>query len=108
MRAEDFLGRRVAGYRIEAVIGTGTMTVVYRALDMRRDQKVALKILFPLPGDDEVRTRFLREVAVAQRLDHPGIVPVLNVGEVERQPFLVMPLIDGGNAGRTIAGCWPA
>ena len=111
MRAEDLIGQTIDRYRMEAIIGTGGLTVVYRAVEIdpagtagpatattgAAAPVVAVKVLFSPPGGAEVRARFQREAELVQRLDHPGIVPVLAVGEADGRAYLVMPLLSGGS-----------
>ena len=62
-------GAAVAGYRIEAVLGHGSMGTVYSALDTALDRRVALKMLTPeLCRDERFRERFLRESKIAASL----------------------------------------
>jgi serine/threonine protein kinase len=70
-------GTTIAGYRIEAVLGHGSMGTVYSALDASLDRRVALKVLTPeLARDERFRDRFLRESKLAASLEHPHIVPI--------------------------------
>src|SRR6266498_1335410 len=78
------LGTELAGYRIEALLGRGGMSVVYRAEDLRLKRKVALKLLAPqLAEDERFRERFLRESELAASIDHPHVIPIYEAGEVE-------------------------
>lgn len=71
------IGREVAGYQIEDIIGKGGMAVVYLALDPRLNRRVALKILNPLLGeDDRFRQRFVLESRTVASIDHPNIIPI--------------------------------
>ena len=65
------IGRLISGrYRIEAVVGTGGMAVVYRALDMETDRTVAIKVLRPeYDSDMEFVRRFSREAEAAAAVD---------------------------------------
>lgn len=87
-------------YELRALLGEGGSARVYRALDARLDREVAVKVLHPhLPEGD--RARFLREVRTLARLTHPGVVPVLDLGETEEEAsapraFFTMPLLTGG------------
>jgi serine/threonine-protein kinase len=79
---------------IEAMIGQGGMGAVFRAHDTRLRRLVALKVLtgsFPT----EARALLLREARIAATLNHPNIVMVFDVGEVEGVPFMAMELLDG-------------
>jgi eukaryotic-like serine/threonine-protein kinase len=63
-------------YRIERELGRGGMAVVYLAHDLRHDRPVALKVLHPELAQTLGTERFLREVKLAARLQHPHIVSV--------------------------------
>jgi serine/threonine protein kinase len=87
-----------AGYEIECEVGSGGMGVVYRARDVALDRLVALK--FVQGGHPAALARFAHEARVTARLQHPGIPPVYEVGELsDGRPFLAMKLI----RGRTLA-----
>ena len=95
----DFeVGSQIAGYRLEEQIGRGGMAVVYRALDLRLDRHVALKILAPgLALDDAFRQRFIRESRAAAAVDHPHIIPVFEAGEADGVLFIAMRYVHGGD-----------
>lgn len=84
------------GYEIEGELGRGGMGVVYRARDRALGRRVALKILAPhLTGDPRSLARFRREASTVAALDHPGIVEIYSVGEVEGRSFFAMELVRG-------------
>jgi tRNA A-37 threonylcarbamoyl transferase component Bud32 len=90
------IGTELAGYRIEALLGRGGMSVVYRADHARLKRKVALKLLAPeLAEDERFRERFLRESQLAASLDHPNVVPVYDAGEVEGLLYIAMRYVPG-------------
>jgi serine/threonine-protein kinase len=90
-------GGRVAGYRIEALIGRGAMAEVYRARD-DAGRLVALKLLDAASANDErFRRRFLRESELAASLDHPHIVPTLGSGEDGGRLYLAMEYVEGAD-----------
>jgi protein kinase-like protein len=97
----DHLRDRVASavgdrYLVEAELGRGGMSVVYRALDRRLHRRVAVKVLPPeLAFNAEVRERFLREAQTAAQLSHPSIVPIYTVDEREGVVYFVMALVEG-------------
>ncbi len=79
------------------------MAVVYRALDVRHDRMVALKALNREVAAALGKERFLFEIRVAARLNHPHIVALHDSGEFEGLLYYVMPLIDGPNLREYLA-----
>jgi serine/threonine-protein kinase len=78
------IGTVFAGYRVEALLGRGGMSVVYQAEHIRLGRKVALKVLAaPLAHDESYRERFVRESQRAADLDHPNVIPIYDAGELE-------------------------
>ncbi|MFF3332504.1 serine/threonine-protein kinase [Streptomyces sp. NPDC002888] len=97
-RPAELIGRRVAGYRVEAEIGRGGMAVVYRARDLRLDRTVALKLLAPeLARNDTFRQRFTHESRVAAAIDHPHIVPIYEAGETDGVLYIAMRYVSGSD-----------
>ena len=83
-------------YRVERPLGHGGMARVDLARDVELDRLVAVKVLADsLVGDAELRERFVREGRLAARLAHPNVVAVLDAGEVDGLPFIVMEYVDG-------------
>jgi serine/threonine protein kinase len=90
------IGSQIAGYRLMEQIGRGGMAVVYRAMDLRLDRPVALKILAPeLARDEAFRHRFIRECRAAAAVDHPCIIPVFDAGEASGVLFIAMRYVSG-------------
>ncbi len=89
-------GTIVDRYRITEVLGTGSMGIVYRAIDERLGRSVALKIP-DLRGHerDSFLKRFESEARVAAGLAHPSLCPILDFGTHDDQPFLTMPVLPG-------------
>jgi eukaryotic-like serine/threonine-protein kinase len=86
------------GYTVERELGRGGMALVYLARDRKHDRPVAIKILRPEIVAGEVAQRFLREIQILARLQHPHILALLDSGstdEVPPRPFYVMPYVDG-------------
>ncbi len=84
-------GERVGRFELVAAVGHGAFSTVYKARDPDLDRVVAVKV--PRPGrlaDPHARARFAREARSAAQLHHPGIVPVLEVGQVGDTPFVVL------------------
>jgi YVTN family beta-propeller protein len=101
--ADSRIGSELAGYRIEALIGSGGMGVVYRAHDLALDRDVALKLLAPHLADDvSFRERFLTESRVAASLEHPNVVPIHDAGEIDGQLYIAMRLVEGSDLKKVL------
>jgi serine/threonine protein kinase len=83
-------------YRVDELLGSGGMALVYRGHDAKLQRPVAIKLLADnLSGDDTFRRRFVREARTVARLTHPNVVRIYDVGEVEGRPYFVMELVEG-------------
>lgn len=82
-------------YELEELIGQGGMGEVWRGRDLRAHRPVAVKILAPQVAGLASRERFAREARAAARVVHPNVVTVLDVGEQDARPYLVMELLTG-------------
>jgi serine/threonine protein kinase len=83
-------------YRLGERIGQGGMGEVFAAHDLRLDREVALKLLrADLAERDGMRERVLAEARLAARLTHPHVVAVLDTGEHDDRPFVVMERLPG-------------
>ncbi len=92
-----------AHYELDTEIGRGGMGIVYRARDRRLKRQIAIKILPPeLAFRGEIRSRFLREAETAASLNHPHIVDIYTVDEVEGLVFFVMAYISGDNLAKRL------
>jgi len=90
-------------YELDCEIGRGGMGVVYRAKDRRLKRTVAIKVLPPeLAFRSEIKTRFLREAETAAQLNHPNIVDIYAVDEVEGIVYFVMAYITGDNLAKRL------
>ena len=99
----DLTGRRLGDFEILDPIGRGGMGVVYRARQISLGRDVAVKVIHAgsLAGE-ELRSRFRLEAAAAARLEHPGIVPILDFGCDDGLDWLAMRLIDGPTLSEVI------
>jgi hypothetical protein len=89
-------GATLAGYRIDGLVGSGGMGVVYEATQLSLNRTVALKVLAPhLSNDPGFRERFRREAQVQAALEHPHIVTVYEAGESDEGLFIATRLIRG-------------
>jgi serine/threonine protein kinase/Tfp pilus assembly protein PilF len=82
-------------YRIERELGAGGMATVYAARDLKHDREVALKVLRPELSAALGVERFLREVRITARLDHPHILTLIDSGEAAGFLFYVLPYVKG-------------
>ncbi|MBK6422442.1 MAG: protein kinase [Gemmatimonadetes bacterium] len=96
----DPLAQRLAAalgdrYRIEGQAGQGGMATVYRARDLKHDRAVAIKVLRAELSAAIGGPRFLQEIEVSARLQHPHIVPLYDSGEADGILYYVMPFVEG-------------
>src|SRR5213078_4071485 len=91
------LGTTLSGrYRLEARIGSGGMSTVYRALDETLQRQVAIKLLNrEVASDSDQLERFRREARAVAQLSHPHIVGVIDAGEDEGRPYIVFEYVEG-------------
>src|SRR6187549_1014266 len=83
-------------YRIVSKIGAGGMGEVYLAQDTKLDRKVAIKFLNDdFSKDGEKLKRFIQEAKAASALNHPNILTVYEIGEVDSKHYISTELIDG-------------
>ncbi|MEO7199266.1 MAG: serine/threonine-protein kinase [Dokdonella sp.] len=96
---EQVVGR----YRLRGEIARGGVGIVYRAWQTDLKREVALKMLLParLETTDALE-RFRREAELMASLDHPGILPVYDVGDHDGLPYFSMKLAEGGNLAQRI------
>ena len=84
-------------YAIEREIGQGGMATVYLARDVKHDREVALKVLRPELAAVLGAERFLNEIRITARLDHPHILTLIDSGAVEGALYYVVPYVRGGS-----------
>ncbi|MFL5516530.1 MAG: serine/threonine-protein kinase, partial [Gemmatimonadales bacterium] len=82
-------------YAVERTLGQAGMATVWLARDLRYNRQVALKVLDAAPADRMGAERFLREIELAARLQHPHIVSVYDSGETAGRLWFTMPYIEG-------------
>ena len=86
----------ISHYRIISKLGSGGMGEVYLAQDTTLDRKVAIKFLNEeFSKDSDKLKRFIQEAKAASGLNHPNILTVHEIGEVEGKNYLATELIDG-------------
>ena len=99
-------GTTVGGFRIEESLGRGGMGEVYLARQLSMDRDVALKILpVELTRDENLVRRFLHEVRMAARLEHPHVVRAYEAGEDSGVHYLAMSYVKGKTLADLLARC---
>lgn len=82
---------QIPGYHIERILGQGGMATVYLGVQEKLEREVAIKILEPeMFKDLQYLQRFLNEARTASQLNHPNIITIHDVGQVENHCFIVM------------------
>jgi len=82
-------------YRIERPLGEGGMAFVYLGTDIKHDRQVAIKVLKPELAASLGAERFLREIQITAKLQHPNILPLYDSGEADGLLYYVMPFVVG-------------
>jgi WD40 repeat protein/tRNA A-37 threonylcarbamoyl transferase component Bud32 len=102
------IGDTIHHYCLKELLGQGGMSSVYLAYDTHLEREVAVKIIrediFGSAVIDDLRKRFEREAKALARLTHANIVPVIDYGEFEGIPYLVMPYLPGGSLKTKLTG----
>ena len=92
-------------YELLCELGRGGMGVVYKARQVKLNRLVALKMLgTTLAVEPETLFRFQLEGEAIARLQHPNLVQIFEVGNIEGMPFLAMELVDGGSLEERLDG----
>lgn len=103
MNVADSAGQSLGEYELLEVIGQGGMAVVYRARQARIDRDVAVKVIIPpYSTHPKLVKRFEDEARAVAKMQHPHILPVLDVGVSQNQPFMVMSYVSGGTLTQRI------
>jgi serine/threonine-protein kinase len=101
---EALVGKTIAGrYLLRSLLGHGGMGAVYEGEQLNIGKKVAIKFVDPeFATDEQIRTRFAREAKAMSTIESPHIVSVLDAGNEEGRPYLVMELLRGEDLGQRL------
>src|SRR5258707_11535117 len=95
----------IPGYEVLAVLGRGGHGIVYRARHLKLKRVAALKMLltgeYASPAE---LARFMREAEAIAALQHPNIVQIYDVGEVDGRPYFTMEFVGGGSLAQKLGG----
>ena len=91
------VGTQLSGrYRLDAQVGAGGMSTVYRAFDTLLERRVAIKLMHrDIAGDTDQLERFRREARAVAQFSHPHIVGVIDAGEEDGRPYIVFEYVEG-------------
>src|ERR671917_556940 len=83
-------------FRLEEKVGSGGMSSVYRAFDPTLERRVAIKMMHrDISDDPDQLERFRREARAVARLNHPHVVTVIDFGEDDGRPYIVLEFVEG-------------
>jgi serine/threonine-protein kinase len=102
-QAQSLVGEKLGSFRIESVVGSGAMGVVYRATNEKTGRVAAVKVVsaeFAQGG--KIRDRFEREAEILQQFRHANIVRFLAVGRFRGTSYLAMEFVDGSTLEKII------
>jgi serine/threonine-protein kinase len=102
------VGATVAGrYRLNENIGHGGMSMVFRATDMELGEEIALKVFTQLISEEEIDTRFKRELKLSRQLSHPNIIRLFDIGLYFGLRYITMELLSGTDLSKRISASSP-
>jgi serine/threonine protein kinase len=108
----SLIGQTIAHYHIVEQLGEGGMAIVYKAFDTHLERDVAVKVIrtdqFAPAILEKILKRFEREAKLLAKLSHPNIVGVIDYGEYENIPYLVMEYLPGGTLKECLGKPIPA
>ena len=102
-RPESFIGKEFDGYRIDSILGTGGMGIVFKATQIELERQVALKIINPsLAQDDSFWHRFKAEAHALAKIHHPNIVVIYNFRPSDQGFYIAMEYVSGNTLAKYI------
>jgi eukaryotic-like serine/threonine-protein kinase len=107
----SLIGQTLGHYHIISQLGEGGMATVYKAFDTHLERDVAIKVIrtdqFAPSILERILKRFEREAKLLGKLSHPNIVNVIDYGEYENIPYLVMEYLPGGTLKQMLGKPYP-
>jgi len=104
----DALPTQIGKYKIQELVGEGAMGTVYRATDSVLGRTVAIKVMnAAIAREKDHRQRFLREAQAAGSLQHPNVVTIYDLGELDGHLFIAMEFVHGTDLERLMTGVEP-
>jgi diguanylate cyclase (GGDEF)-like protein len=97
-------GERIAGFEVEAELGRGAHSTVYRVRKAGLDGAYALKVLDASSGSERELAAFRREAALLASVNHVNLTAIHEVGAADGRPYLVMDLVEGAALAGVLAG----
>ena len=88
-------GRKIGGFEVRDLLGTGGMASVYKGYDPALDREVAIKVIGTAGESPDFVARFQREARVVAKLRHPNIVQIYQFGEEKDMVYMVQELLTG-------------
>ena len=97
MADDTLIGKNLGEYEILSLLGRSPITTVFRGFHAGSNRTVAVKVLSPhLAEKKGFQERLEKEVKVIAQVQHPHIVPIYEVGQVDGYPYIVMQFVGGG------------
>ena len=93
----SLIGQSIERYQIISLLGSGRLGAVYKAHDPSLQRDVAIKVINLPDGRPDLAETLVQQARLAARLDHPGLVKVLDVGRAGNRLYVVMDFLPGGN-----------
>jgi serine/threonine-protein kinase len=104
----DALPTQIGKYKIQELVGEGAMGTVYRATDSVLGRTVAVKVMnAAIAREKDHRQRFLREAQAAGSLQHPNVVTIYDLGELDGHLFIAMEFVHGTDLEKLMTGAEP-
>jgi serine/threonine-protein kinase len=109
MASPSLVGRTVDGkYRLDELVGSGSMGTVYRATQLTLNKTVAIKVMLSeLVDEPSYASRFKREAKAASRLDHPNSLRIIDCGDDDGLLYIAMEFIKGKDLHSILHAEWP-